>query len=74
MGGPAPSRALRREFAKQCRVVLVNEYFTSKHSVCHGAAVTELPASGRRMKCTHPGCGLVMDRDLMGAKNIERVW
>lgn len=68
--GCAPARALRRRFALKRRVVLVNEYNTSKKSHCCGADNQFLP--GRVVRCT--ACNSLIDRDVNGARNIRAVW
>ena len=68
--GLPPSRALCRQFAVRRRVVLVNEYHTSKHSCCCGTPVRFL--ANRVVQCTE--CEQKHDRDVNGAKNIKRVW
>lgn len=70
--GRVPSRAIRRKLALHRRVVLVNEYNTSKKSCCHGADTVD--AGYRLKRCSHPGCDQVWDRDVNGARNIRRCW
>ena len=50
-----------------CKVAIVNEAFTSKTCSCCGALHNKL-GSSKVFKC--PTCGVVMDRDANGAKNI----
>lgn len=69
--GRVPARAIRRKFAKERRVVLVNEYHTSKKSCCCGCD-QEYDAKKRVVTCE--GCGESRDRDLNGAINMRRVW
>ena len=50
-----------------CKVAIVNEAYTSKTCSCCGALHNKLGGS-KVFKC--PTCGVVMDRDANGAKNI----
>ena len=50
-----------------CKVAIVNEAYTSKTCSCCGALHNKL-AGSKVFKC--PTCGVVMDRDANGAKNI----
>ncbi len=69
--GRVPARALRRQFAKTRRVVLVNEYHTSKRSHCCGKEV-KYNAATRVVTCSQ--CKVELDRDLNSAINMRRVW
>lgn len=68
--GTAPCRSLRRKFARCRRVVLINEYNTSKKSSCCGSPNVML--ADRQVQC--PTCGEQRDRDLNGALNITKCW
>ena len=68
--GPSLTRALRRRFALTRRVVLVNEYLTSKTCcVCGARGEANL---AREFVCDR--CGTVTDRDWGAARNIDKVW
>ena len=49
-----------------CNIIEVNESYTSK--TCTNCGKMQSIGSKRTMKCSH--CGLVLDRDLNGARNI----
>ena len=52
-----------------CKVLLCNEAWTSKTCSCCGRLHHTL-GRAKIFCCPHPTCGVVMDRDVNGAKNI----
>ena len=52
-----------------CRVFVVNEAYTSKTCGACGRLNAKL-GSSKRFKCPHAVCGVEMDRDVNGARNI----
>jgi hypothetical protein len=72
--GPTPVKALRRAFARERIVVVVDEFrSTATHNVC-GNALVPRPndPTGREKYCNH--CGMDVDRDVNAGSNMDSVW
>src|SRR5258707_871913 len=56
------------------RVVVADRWFTSSKTCCRCGWVDEqLTLSERTFRCQNPACGLVIDRDLNAATNLEQL-
>ena len=69
-GGRVPVMACRRKLQSLRKVVLIDEFRTSKRSECCGAEAEPVHGQPRRMKCS--ACQLEFDRDTNAAKNMAK--
>ena len=72
--GPTPVKALRRAFARERIVVVVDEYkSTATHALC-GNLLDPRPndPTGREKYCNH--CGQDVERDINAACNMDSIW
>lgn len=51
-----------------CKVIIVNEAYTTK--TCTRCGVVRGPLQGKTFQCESDSCGLVIDRDINGSRNI----
>ena len=67
-GGRVPVLACRRKLQSVRKVVLIDEYNTSKRCSCCGEPVAPVPGQSRKMECT--ACAKQFDRDTNAANNM----
>ena len=73
-----PVVALKRELKRWCSLKLVDEYCTSK-MCCRCDSETEKVSYGEVkvnsvLRCKNNECGIVIDRDVNGCKNIFKIF
>ena len=73
-----PVVGLKRELKKWCKLVLVDEYNTSKlccrcHMKTEKMSYNNIKVNSV-LRCTNNECGIVIDRDINGCKNIYNIF
>ena len=73
-----PVNALKEELKRWCPVVSVNEFRTSKLCCCCHCETTKVKFDGKQvnsvLRCSNNECGITIDRDINGSKNIYMVF